>query len=376
MTRLAAARRVYAFEPMPQRARLPLLGASQADGLTVLTPYLPGGVSPAAEPRVLAPLVESVLEGDGVSMPILWICDAHSFPVVAGVPIAATVHDAGSAGLDPEPSGEMLRLADLVLARDTTQLRRLAQRHPRVHLVPDGVDADRPGTPPSMPPAASSTTWSAPSTPAMAGGHSARADGTRIRHRSRRRPTRAPPIPADAGGSIAPVRGAISTGGMASTSVHPARAIAIGGAAAGVVDLLGAIVIFWPAAPAGILRSIAAGVVGSAAARRRRPGLAALGLLLHFVVAIGAAAVFVPPHAGPAGAGAPPVDHRAALRLRRVPGDELRRDPAVGDRPLPGPVDGDDLQVIALHLLGVGPAIVLAARRWAIGARRPAQDRS
>jgi hypothetical protein len=141
MTRLAAARRVYAFEPMPQRARLPLLGASQADGVTVLTPYLPGGVSAAAEPRVLGPLVEWVLEGDGVSMPILWICDAHSFPVVAGVPIAATVHDAGSAGLDPEPSGEMLRLADLVLARDTTQLRRLAQRHPRVHLVPDGVDA-------------------------------------------------------------------------------------------------------------------------------------------------------------------------------------------------------------------------------------------
>ena len=143
MTRLAAARRVYAFEPMPQRARLPLVGASQADGITVLTPYLPGGVSPAAEPRVLAPLVESVLEGDGASMPILWICDAHSFPVVAGVPIAATVHDAGSAGLDPEPSGDdpgCCGLADLVLARDTTQLRRLAPRHPRVHLVPDGVD--------------------------------------------------------------------------------------------------------------------------------------------------------------------------------------------------------------------------------------------
>ena len=143
MTRLAAARRVYAFEPTPQRARLPLVGASQADGITVLTPYLPGGISPAAEPRVLAPLVESVLEGDGASMPILWICDAHSFPVVAGVQIAATVHDAGAAGLDLEPSGDdtgVLGLADLVLARDTTQLRRLAPRHPRVHLVPDGVD--------------------------------------------------------------------------------------------------------------------------------------------------------------------------------------------------------------------------------------------
>ena len=41
----------------------------------------------------------------------------------------------------PVTTAGVLGLADLVLARDTTQLRRLAPRHPRVHLVPDGVDS-------------------------------------------------------------------------------------------------------------------------------------------------------------------------------------------------------------------------------------------
>ena len=149
----------------------------------------------------------------------------------------------------------------------------------------------------------------------------------------------------------------------------PARAIAIGGVAAGVVDLLGAIVIFWPAAPAGILRSIAAGVVGSAAARGGGLGLAALGLVLHFAVAIGAAAVFVA------------AARRAPVLVRRpwvtgplyglvvflVMNYAVIPLSAIGR--FPGPWSATTYQVIALHMLGVGPAIVLAARRWATSGR-------
>ena len=194
MTRLAAARRVYAFEPMPQRARLPLVGASQADGITVLTPYLPGGVSSAAEPRVLAPLVESVLEGDGASMPILWICDAHSFPVVAGVPIAATVHDAGPpASISSRPAAAPGCWASPTSSWPATP-RNCAGwlRGTRACTSCPTASTVRPGTPPSTRPAAWSTTWSAPSTPATGGCPAPRADGARYSP-----PLAPPPDPGD-----------------------------------------------------------------------------------------------------------------------------------------------------------------------------------
>ena len=83
-------------------------------------------------------------------------------------------------------------------------------------------------------------------------------------------------------------------GPIAPTSrTRPGVAIAAGGAAAGVLDILGAFAVYWPAAPAAVLRSIAAGVLGTTAARSGAAGTAALGLLLHFVIACGAAAVFV-----------------------------------------------------------------------------------
>jgi hypothetical protein len=145
----------------------------------------------------------------------------------------------------------------------------------------------------------------------------------------------------------------------------PATAIAVGGGIAGLLDILGAFAVYWPAPPAAILRSIAAGIMGSAAARTGGPGLAALGFGLHFLVALGAAAVFV-----------------AACRI--VPG--LARRPFVTGPlygllvflmmnyvviPLsaigryPGPWSATTSQVIAVHLVGVGLPIALAARRWA-----------
>jgi hypothetical protein len=148
------------------------------------------------------------------------------------------------------------------------------------------------------------------------------------------------------------------------SSGRPGLAIAAGGVGAGVLDLLGAIAVYWPASPLGIMRSIAAGVVGTAAARSGGPGLAAAGLLLHFGVALGAATVFV-------------------LAARRFPA-LLRRPWLTGPLyglavflamnyaviPLsaigrfPGAWGPTTLKVIAVHLLGVGPPIVFAARRW------------
>ena len=67
------------------------------------------------------------------------------------------------------------------------------------------------------------------------------------------------------------------------------RATLVGGVMAGLLDLVGAIAIHWPAPPAAILRSIAAGLGGPAQARAGA-GAAALGLAAHFTIALGAAA--------------------------------------------------------------------------------------
>ncbi len=72
------------------------------------------------------------------------------------------------------------------------------------------------------------------------------------------------------------------------------RAIGWAGLVAGVLDILYVIVYFAlkGVGPEPVLKGIAAGLLGPAAARTGGLGMAALGLLLHFVIAYGAAAVF------------------------------------------------------------------------------------
>ncbi len=72
---------------------------------------------------------------------------------------------------------------------------------------------------------------------------------------------------------------------------RPLLAIGIGGLAAGVVDLLYAIAVYSPRAPIRIPQAIASGILG----RRSYDGgvaSAALGVVLHFTIALGAAAVY------------------------------------------------------------------------------------
>jgi hypothetical protein len=78
--------------------------------------------------------------------------------------------------------------------------------------------------------------------------------------------------------------------------VTTTRAIAYGGLAAGVNDILDAFIFFWArsgAQPVGILHSIAAGVLGRDAARAGGLQTAALGLFLHFLIATLIAATYV-----------------------------------------------------------------------------------
>ncbi len=72
----------------------------------------------------------------------------------------------------------------------------------------------------------------------------------------------------------------------------PLRAIGLSGLVAGIVELAGAYAIYRPTRLLGPLHSIASGALGSAAFQGRVP-TALVGLVAHFVVAFGAAAVFV-----------------------------------------------------------------------------------
>jgi hypothetical protein len=69
------------------------------------------------------------------------------------------------------------------------------------------------------------------------------------------------------------------------------RTILRAGLLAGVYDLAFVFVYFRPADPTSVLRGIAAGLLGPEA-RRGGDATAALGLALHFTIALGAAAVF------------------------------------------------------------------------------------
>lgn len=74
------------------------------------------------------------------------------------------------------------------------------------------------------------------------------------------------------------------------------RCIAVAGLAAGVLDILYVIVYFAitvkGVGPTQIFHGIAAGLLGAKAAREGGAATAALGLGLHFVIALGAAAIF------------------------------------------------------------------------------------
>jgi len=72
---------------------------------------------------------------------------------------------------------------------------------------------------------------------------------------------------------------------------RPFPAIVVGGVIVGVLDLIYAIVVYSPTRPIRIPQTIASGVLG-AQSYRGGAQTAALGVLLHFVIALGAATVY------------------------------------------------------------------------------------
>ena len=75
------------------------------------------------------------------------------------------------------------------------------------------------------------------------------------------------------------------------SSERPAMAIAIGGVIVGILDLAYAIIVYSPRNPGRIPQAIASGLLGPDAFSGGA-AVTVLGLLLHFIIALGAATVF------------------------------------------------------------------------------------
>jgi hypothetical protein len=83
-----------------------------------------------------------------------------------------------------------------------------------------------------------------------------------------------------------------ATGGSIGTRPRPIPAIFVGGFIVGVIDLLYAIVVYSPNAPILVPQTIAGGLLGPDRAYGGGMQTAMLGVVLHFVIACGAAAIY------------------------------------------------------------------------------------
>jgi hypothetical protein len=86
--------------------------------------------------RMLAPLLESALDSDGVQVPTVWCFDAQSLPLVAALRTGVVVYDCGREPAADDAEVAALARADIVFAADVAQYARLRSRHARVHFVP------------------------------------------------------------------------------------------------------------------------------------------------------------------------------------------------------------------------------------------------
>jgi uncharacterized membrane protein YagU involved in acid resistance len=78
----------------------------------------------------------------------------------------------------------------------------------------------------------------------------------------------------------------------ATAQSHPLPAIFVGGLIVGVLDLTYAILVYSPRAPILIPQTIASGLLGPNRAYQGGAQTAALGVILHFLIALGAAATY------------------------------------------------------------------------------------
>ena len=99
----------------------------------------------------------------------------------------------------------------------------------------------------------------------------------------------------------------LAASSVAGSRPRPVPAILVGGVITGVIDLLYAMVVYSPHRPLLIPLHIATGVLGASAYKGGVPTVI-LGVMLHFVIAIGAAMCFLA--------------YRLMIRIGRLPEEQ------------------------------------------------------
>jgi hypothetical protein len=142
----------------------------------------------------------------------------------------------------------------------------------------------------------------------------------------------------------------------------PGRALLLGGLTVGIVDLLDALLFFWARGvpPIAICHSIASGLLGRAAFRGGA-ATAALGVLLHFVIAFGIVAVYLAASRRIAELARQPLLYGPlyGLAVYAVMNAVVVPLSAAANGPKPWPVL---INGLLIHVIGVGLPAALAAR--------------
>lgn len=153
MSRFARERRVFFFEePLyrPAEEGGPRLVVSdRPEGVAVVVPHLPEGLSPEEVEAAQAKLLSELHAHRGIEEPILWYYTPMAMGFTAGSPSRAVVYDCMDElslfrGAPPDLLSREERLlaeADLVFTGGRSLYEAKRSRHPSVHAFPSSIDA-------------------------------------------------------------------------------------------------------------------------------------------------------------------------------------------------------------------------------------------
>jgi UDP-galactopyranose mutase len=149
MARAARDRRVFFVEEptiADGRPRLELVATPE--GVTVVSPRIPDGLSSEGRRRTLASLIDELLTREAVIRPWLWYYTPMALPWTSGIEAGAVVYDCmdelaafrGAPEHLKELEAELLGRADVVFTGGRSLWEAKVARHPRVEAFPSAVD--------------------------------------------------------------------------------------------------------------------------------------------------------------------------------------------------------------------------------------------
>jgi glycosyltransferase involved in cell wall biosynthesis len=148
MVRCARDRRVFFIEEPIVDASEPWVDVRATDGVQVVTPHLPAGLSDTAAIAEVRRLLSRVVDAHTIRCGMAWLYTPLMLPLVADLSPSTIVYDCmdeltGFAGASPHlksAENELLRVAAVVFTGGHSLFRAKRDLHPNVHAFPSSVD--------------------------------------------------------------------------------------------------------------------------------------------------------------------------------------------------------------------------------------------